>query len=105
MMSSNQSDYYTPYRQRHIAEYSAARTYLENNHEEINALQRNFELPKLQNENEYLGETLLDDILPLSIGTLSEEYINCGVILFILDHYISNHNFCYHGTVELANVN
>ena len=50
-------------------------------------------------------ETLSKDITFLSIGTLSEEYINCGVILFILDHYISNHNFCYHGTVELANVN
>ena len=92
MMSSNQSDYYTPYRQRHIAEYSAARTYLENNHEEINALQRNFELPKLQNENEYLGETLLDDILPLSIGTLSEEYINCGTLSFHVEHGKTKHN-------------
>ena len=38
----NRNQHYTHYRQRHIAEYSeAARIYLENNRDEINARQRN----------------------------------------------------------------
>ena len=48
-------------------------TYRENNHDEINTHQRNMELSRLYNENEYFGETLLDDMPPVSIGTLSEE--------------------------------
>ena len=42
MMINNWSQYYTRYRQRHIAEYSeAALTYRENNRDEINARHRN----------------------------------------------------------------
>ena len=39
---------------------------------------RNVELSRLHNDNKCLGENLLDDIPPLSIGTFSEECINCG---------------------------
>ena len=35
------------------------------------------------NDNEYLVEILLNDTFPLSIGTLSEEYINCGAFSFL----------------------
>ena len=71
MMPINWSQYYTSYRKRQIAEYSeAALSYQENNWAEINARRRNarwrnMELSRHYNENEYLGETLWDDILPL----------------------------------------
>ena len=70
MMLCNRSQYYTRYRQRHVA----ARTYREKNHDEINARQRstrqrNMELSRFHYENEYLRETLPDDIPFLSIGT------------------------------------
>ena len=77
MMLNSRSQYYTRYRQRHITEYfDAAKTYQENNSDEINACQRNahrrnVELSRLRNGNECLGEILSEDIPPLSIGTLS----------------------------------
>ena len=62
MIPNNRIQYYTRYRQRHIAS-EAARTYRENNCDEFNARQRyarrrNVELSRLHNENEYLGEKL-----------------------------------------------
>ena len=66
-MPNNQSQYYTCYWQRHVTEYSgAAWTYQKNNRDEINARQGNFRrrIFRLQNENEYSRETLLDDIAP-----------------------------------------
>ena len=57
MMSNNRSQYYTRYRQRHVAKYSkTARTYRKNNRDEINARQRNargrnVELSRLHNED------------------------------------------------------
>ena len=36
--------------------------------------------------NKYLGETLSDYILLLSIGTLSEKCINCGALSFLAEH-------------------
>ena len=42
MVLNHRSQYYTRYQQRHSAEYSeAAQTYWKNNHDEINACQRN----------------------------------------------------------------
>ena len=55
--ANNQSQYYTRYRQKYIAEYSeAARTYRENNRGEItarlrNGRRRNVELSRLHNAN------------------------------------------------------
>ena len=37
-------------------------------------------------KNEYLVETLSDDIPCLSIGLLSEECINCGALSFFAEH-------------------
>ena len=68
MMPNNQSQFHALHQRRHIAEYSAtARTYRENNRDEIiarqrNSRRRNMELSRLHNENEYLGKTSLDDI-------------------------------------------
>ena len=111
MMSNNRRQYYTRYRERHIAIYSeATRTYPENNRDEINvhhrnAHRRNMGLSRLHNENEYLGEILSEEIPPLSIGTLSEECINRGAISFLVEHGRTKHNCCHHGTVELCCVN
>ena len=46
----------------------------------------------IHNETEYLGWTLSDDILLLSIGTLNEECINCGAPSFLAEHGKIKHN-------------
>ena len=63
------------------------------------------ELSRLHSESEYLGENLLDDIPPISIGTLSEECINCVTLSFLAVYGRTKHNCCHHGKVELASVN
>ena len=50
------------------------------------------ELSRLHNENEYLGETLLYGIPPLSIGSgLSDECIKCGTLSFLAVHGRTRH--------------
>ena len=83
----------------------AARTYRENNRYEINARQRNarrrnVELSTLNIENEYLRETLSNDVPPLSICTR----INCCALSFSAKHGRTKRNCC-HQEVKLANIN
>ena len=63
------------------------------------------ELSIIHNENESLGETLSVDIPPLSIGTLSEECINCDAISLFAKYGRTEHYCCQYGKVELASVN
>ena len=63
------------------------------------------ELSRLHNENEYLGETLSDDILPLLNSTLCEECIKCGSLLFLVEYSKTKQNYCHLGKVELTSVN
>ena len=63
------------------------------------------ELPRLHYENEYLGETLSNNISPLSIGILREECINCDAPLFLAKHGRIKHNCCHYSKVELTSVN
>ena len=47
----------------------------------------------------------MNDILPLSIGTLSEECINCGYFSFLAEHGRTKGKYCYYGKIELGSVN
>ena len=62
-------------------------------------------MPRLHNENEYLGEPSLDDKPSLSIGILSEECINCGAHSFLAEHGSITCKCCHYGKVELASIN
>ncbi|XP_071036414.1 uncharacterized protein [Parasteatoda tepidariorum] len=103
-------EYLRLYQQRHTVEHNlAAQNYLENNRSTINtrlrnARQRNIEESRRLNENEYLGESLSDIIPPFSVGTLSNECVNCGALSFPAEHGRTKFNCCHHGKVELANM-
>ena len=54
------------------------------------------ELSRFHNKNVYLGQTLLDDMPPLSIGTLSEKCINRGALSFLVKHGRTKQNYCHY---------
>ena len=63
------------------------------------------ELSRFHNENKYLGETLSNDIPPLSIGTFSVECINCGLASFLLEHGRTKHSCCHYGKLNSSVLN
>ena len=64
-----------------------------------------FELSRLYTENEYLEETLWDDVISQSIGTLSKECINCVAFSFLMEHGRTKYNLCRNDKVKLASIN
>ena len=60
---------------------------------------------RLSNENKNLVKTFSNDIQPLSINTLTEEFINCGALSFLEEQGRRDHNCCHHGNIELTSTN
>lgn len=94
----NRREYYRHYRLRQRSNVATQpanllrqRQYYQTNRDQINARRREARdraanrLREL-NETEYLGESHSDQVLPLTIGTLSVECNHCGALSFPKEH-------------------